>query len=184
MFALTARVPHSIMLSVNLNIRPMNSLDVQVIAKALVAIGRHDRTTTLQGYLREQDAGERATFVAQENGVFAGYTTVKWISDYPPFASSHIPEIKDLNVLPVFRRQGIASRLLDAAEDRISQRSPVAGLGVGLPPDYGPAPVLYAKRGYVPDGRGVAYRDKTAAFRQPVTVDDELVLFMKKKVGE
>jgi hypothetical protein len=38
---------------------------------------------------------------------FAGYVTLLWNSKYRPFAVRRIPEISDLNVLPVFRRQGV-----------------------------------------------------------------------------
>lgn len=85
-------------------------------------------------------------------------------------------------MLPHLRRQRIASALLDEAETRIAARSPTAGIGFGLYPDYGPAQRLYVLRGYVPDGRGVAYAGRTAAALQAVANDDELVLYLIKQL--
>jgi ribosomal protein S18 acetylase RimI-like enzyme len=111
-------------------------------------------------------------------GVFAGYVTVVWVSGYRPFAAAGIPEIQDLNVLPQFRRRGIASALMDAAEAAIAARAETAGIGVGLYADYGAAQLMYLRRGYLPDGRGVAYRGATVAPATRVPVDDDLVLKM------
>jgi hypothetical protein len=80
-------------------------------------------------------------------------------SQYPPFHQAGIPEIVDFNVLIQFRRMKIGTALLDDAEKLIAICSPVAGLGVCMHIDYGPAHVLYARRGYVPDGRGIFYHD-------------------------
>jgi hypothetical protein len=44
---------------------------------------------------------------------------------------------------------------MDSAETAIAERSRVAGIGVGLDASYGAAQRLYARRGYVPDGRGL-----------------------------
>ena len=56
----------------------------------------------------------------------------------------------------------------------------VMGIGVGLYPDYGPAQRLYAKLGYRPDGRGIAYNERTVAPGETVRLDDDLVLWMTK----
>ena len=54
-----------------------------------------------------------------------------------------------------FRRRGVATLLMDAAEQLARGRG-VATLGitVGLPGEYGPAQRLYGRRGYIPDGPG------------------------------
>lgn len=115
--------------------------------------------------------------VAFVEGEFAGYVTVKWKPHYSAF-----PEIQDLNVLPQFRRRGIASALVDKAEALIATRSSMVGIGVGMYPDYGPAQRMYVKRGYVPDGRGLTWRDRTVAPMDQVIVDDDLVLFFSKEL--
>ena len=98
--------------------------------------------------------------VALAGDVFAGYLTIDWSSAYPPFQQDGIPEIIDFNVLSRSRRRGIGTRLMDEAERRIAEGSPVAGVGFGMDPDYGDAQRMYIKRGYVPDGAGLRYKDR------------------------
>ena len=117
------------------------------------------------------------------DGQFAGYVTLVWQPSYPPFRAEGIPEIQDFNVLPAFRRRGIGSALMDAAESAAAERTGVVGIGVGLDPDYGPAQRLYVLRGYVPDGRGIAWRDSTVSYGEQVIVDDDLVLYFTRLLG-
>jgi GNAT superfamily N-acetyltransferase len=165
-------------------IRPLRATDPPVIAAAFAAIGWAKPREQYERYLAEQEAGRRNVFVAWVGGVFAGYVTLVWQPDYAPFRAEGIPEIQDFNVLPAFRRRGIGSALLDAAEALAGSRSPVVGIGVGLDPDYGPAQRLYVKRGYVPDGRGITWQNRTVAYRDQVLVDDELVLWLIRSLGE
>ena len=115
-------------------------------------------------------------------GEFAGYVTVVWESDYPPFRDAGIPEIVDFNVLIKFQRQGVGTVLLDGAERCIAERSRVAGIGVGLTADYGAAQVLYVKRGYIPDGRGLAQAGRAIRHGEQVTVDDDLAVYFMKRL--
>ena len=69
---------------------------------------------------------------------------------------------------------------MDEAERRIAVRSPAVGIGVGLYTDYGTAQRMYARRGYIPDGRGVCYDTQPVRPGQAVPVDDSLVLFFTK----
>jgi GNAT superfamily N-acetyltransferase len=131
--------------------------------------------------LAAQVRGERVFLVAFYKGDVAGFVTIKWQSDYPPFAEKGIPEINDLRVLQVFRRRGMATALMDEVEKRIFKRSKEAGLGVGLYADYGAAQQMYIQRGYVPDGRGLMYNNQPVRPGQEVLVDDGLVLFFTKK---
>jgi hypothetical protein len=85
-------------------------------------------------------------------------------------------------VLPRFRRRRIATLLVDEAEALIGTRSDSVGIGVGMYPDYGPAQRMYVLRGYVPDGRGLTYRDRPVAPMERVIVDDDLVLFFHKRL--
>jgi ribosomal protein S18 acetylase RimI-like enzyme len=119
--------------------------------------------------------------VAYAGEVIAGFVFIKWRADYPPFAEKSIPEIRDLRVLKEFRRRSIATALLDEAEKRIFQRSPVVGIGVGLYADYGAGQRLYIKRGYVPDGRGLMYNNQPAKPGREVLVDDNLCLYFTKE---
>jgi GNAT superfamily N-acetyltransferase len=119
-------------------------------------------------------------FIARFEGKIAGFVTIRWQSDYPPFNEQGIPEINDLRVLEEYRSKGIGSALMGEAETRIFERAPKAGLGVGLYADYGNAQRMYARRGYVPDGRGLVSSNKPVPPGDKVLVDDNLVLYMVK----
>ena len=133
-------------------------------------------------YLQESREGKRANLLAEYEGQFAGYVTIVWELDYPPFRQASIPEIVDFNVLIKFRRMKIGTALMDEAERRIALRSPVAGLGVCLHSDYGAAQALYARRGYIPDGRGVYYQGRYPKYGEQVRLDDDLTLFLTKQL--
>ena len=131
--------------------------DPPLIAQAFTDIGWDKPEAQYVRYLDEQTADDRPVLVARVNGAFAGYLTVVWVPHYEPFRQAGIPEIQDFNVLPRYRRQGIGTALMNAAEALIATRSTTEGIGVGLYPDYGAAQRLYVRRGYMPDGRGIAW---------------------------
>ncbi len=155
-----------------------------MIADAFAQMGWNKPETQYRHYLAEQSVGARTCLVAIVEGQFAGYVTVNWRPTYPGFSEQHIPEIQDLNVLPQFRRQGIASRLLDRAESEVARHSGVVGIGVGLHPGYNAAQRLYVNRGYIPDGRGVTYQDRFVHEGAHVVLDDQLVLHLTKRLRE
>ena len=93
-----------------------------------------------------------------------------------------VPANRPLNILPKFRRRGIGTRLMDRAEAIIKKRCSTAGIGVGLAPGYNAAQRMYVKRGYVPDGLGVVYRDRFVKEKQRIRIDDSLVLHLTKKI--
>ena len=163
-----------------LNIRLLAPEDIPIIAAAFAALGWNKPASQYERYLAEQERGERVALVAWLGDEFAGYVTIVWASDYPPFREARIPEISDFNVLPHLRRRGIGTRLLDEAERRIAGRSAVAGIGVGLDGDYGAAQRLYVKRGYVPDGRGIYAHGRPVAWGETIIVDDGVALYFTK----
>ncbi len=166
----------------NITIRLLEAGDIQLMASSFAKTGSKSKTTSLyEGYLAEQERGERVVLVAFSGQDFSGYLTIHWQSDYPPFAEKGIPEIQDLNVLPGFRRRGIASKLVDEVEKRIFERSEIVGIGVGMYAGYGPAQRMYILRGYVPDGLGLYYRDKPVIPHREVPVDDDLALYFTKE---
>jgi GNAT superfamily N-acetyltransferase len=165
-----------------IQIRSLNKQDPPGITAAFQSIGWTKPEAQFQRYLDEEAAGSRTCLVATINGQFAGYVTVNWRPTYPGFADLKIPEIQDLNVLPEFRRRGIASRLLDYAEAQVVCRCGVVGIGVGLHPGYNAAQRLYAKRGYIPDARGITYRNRFVEEGASVVVDDDLVMHFTKQL--
>jgi hypothetical protein len=53
---------------------------------------------------------------------------------------------------------------------------------VGLLAGYGAAQVLYIKRGYIPDRRGIIYQNRQLNYGDQVMVDDDLVLYFTRNV--
>lgn len=163
-------------------IRLLEHNDISEIAKAFQQLGWNKPASQYERYLMEQALELRDVYVAFVEGEFAGYLTICWKSLYEPFRSANIPEIVDFNVLPKFRRQGIGSRLMDKAENMIAKVNPVAGIGVGMDPDYGAAQRLYVLRGYIPDGRGLHYRNHYVKYGEQITVDDDLAIYLTKEL--
>lgn len=138
------------------------------------------------GYFAEcfaaQERGEMMLLVAAEGDALLGYVKVVWLPEYAPFREAGIPEIQDLNVVPAARRKAVATRLLNRAEALVAQRSPVAGIGVGLHPGYAAAQRLYARRGYVPDGRPLQYHGAPVREGQEVRLDNDLTMNLTKEL--
>ena len=168
----------------SVEIRLLRAEDIDVIANAFQSIGWNKPALQYQTYLEQQEQSIRTIFVAFKDGEFAGYLTIVWSSDYPPFKTENIPEIQDFNVLPKLRRQGIGTQLIDQAEQTISRRSLFAGIGVGMDADYGAAQRLYVLRGYIPDGQGLVWRNEFIKYGQQVTVDDDLNLHFVKRLAK
>jgi GNAT superfamily N-acetyltransferase len=164
------------------HIRMLEIGDIQSIASAFRELAWNKPAEQYARYFEEQQHNRRAVLVAFVQDNFCGYLTICWQSNYAPFREANIPEIVDFNVLPQWRRQGIGTRLMDEAEGHIARRSTFAGIGVGLTADYGSAQRLYAKRGYVPDGRGIVYDHHPVHFGQQVVIDDALVLYFTKSL--
>ena len=165
-----------------LTIRPILQTDAETISDSFSTIGWHKPASQYRRYTREQASGTREVLVAWAGSSFAGYCTILWKSKYPYFRKWGIPEIMDLNVLPKFQKKKIGTRLMDRAEAIIKKRSSIAGIGVGLAPGYNAAQRMYVKRGYVPDGLGVVYRDRFVKDGERIRIDDSLVLHFTKKI--
>lgn len=166
----------------NLTIRMMNENDPVVISNSFKEQGWEKPIDLYQKYIQEQINGERVSLVAEIDGNFAGYVNVIWNSNYPPFKEKGIPEISDFNVLIKYRRKGIGSKLMDKAEDVIKERSDVSGIGVGTFSDYGNAQILYVKRGYIPDGKGIFKFGKYVEYGETIVVDDDIILYLTKSL--
>lgn len=168
----------------NFTIRSMKPEDVDTIEAEYRSLGWGRPRESFERLLERQESGERTVFItAGSDDVYVGHVTVSFSSRNPSFNSAGIPEINDFNVLPRYRRNGIGTALLDAAESLIAEKHDVAGIGVGMTPDYGAAQRMYAKRRYVPDGRGLTKDFVPVKYRQPIIADDSLVLWMTKRLG-
>lgn len=128
---------------------------------------------------------EREVFVAEVEGAVAGYAQLNWNPIYGGFRARNIPEIQDINVLPDFRRRGIASALIAHCEALArAEGKDEIGISVGLSSSYGAAQRLYVKKSYIPDGFGVAYDDVPVRFGELRPVDDLLTLKLIKHLRE
>ncbi|MEM7102890.1 MAG: GNAT family N-acetyltransferase [Bacteroidota bacterium] len=164
----------------SLVLRKIHLSDCLQISKAFALQGWTKPEAQYQTYFQLQESGKRDIIVAEKDGDFAGYLTIKWISDYPVFKERDIPEIVDFNVLQKYQRQGIGTALMDDAESRISKVSSYCGIRFGVTQDYGAAQVLYIKRGYIPDGNGLAKETKVLNYGDKIVIDDDVAFALIK----
>lgn len=165
-----------------IKIRPFEEVDIPVIFTNFAQHNWHKPMVTFEQYWQEQQTNERIVWLAFYDNHFAGYITLKWNSLYPSFREQGIPEIMDLNVLPPYRNQGIATALMDKAEQEVAKKLGVVGIGVGLYDGYGNAQKLYYSRNYIPDGLGITYNYARIEYGTKVPLDDDLILWFTKKL--
>lgn len=132
--------------------------------------------------LRDQSEGKAVPLVVEYQGNVAGYINVYPDPKQGAFADKGYPEIVDFGVLEKYQRRGIGSKLMDVAEQIASAYSDTVCLAVGLHSGYGSAQRMYVKRGYIPDGTGVWYRDAVCGPYEDCCNDDDLVLYFSKKM--
>ncbi|WP_054955565.1 GNAT family N-acetyltransferase [Paenibacillus dakarensis] len=165
-----------------IRIRELNEQDPSLISAAFYEQGWDKPVELYLRYFEEQSNSERVSLVAEVDNMFAGYVNILWSSYYPSFREQGIPEINDFNVLINYRRLGVGSALMDSAEKRIKERSEIAGIGVGLFSDYGNAQILYAKRGYIPDGKGIYNSRQYIEHGDTTVMDDDVALYLTKRL--
>ena len=163
-------------------IRDMVSADAQIITDEEIAQGWHQTIEKYEMRLLHQSQGKAISLVAEYNGNVAGYINVYPDSKWGAFANQGYPEIVDFGVLVKYRRKGIGNKLMDIAENIASRYSDIVYLGVGVHNGYGSAQRMYVKRGYIPDGTGAWYRDSICPQYADCCNDDDLVLYLSKKL--
>ena len=161
------------------SIRKMQESDIKNLSRGFISQGWPSREEILTRYFKEQESGEREVLVAEVEGAVAGYITILPSAKHGPFAEVY-PELSDFNVFEPFRNQGIGNQLLEEAEKRVKFVSSKVTLGVGLHSGYGPAQRLYIRRGYIPDGSGVWYRNQPLGMNATSQNNDDLVLYLSK----
>lgn len=169
----------------NIEYKKLELEDIDLIIEAFANADWHKPSSLFVKYYEEQESQKRDIWVSYDDNVVLGYVTLKWSSDYYCFRQNNIPEIKDLNVLPQYRKQGIGSRLISLAEQKVlEQKNNIIGLGVGLTKEYGAAQQLYIKMGYIPDGNGLTYNGEPTPHGKNVLVDDDLNLWLTKNLNK
>ena len=162
-------------------IRLLLPSDAELLSNSFSQQGWHKPVEQFRAYYRQQVEHQRQVFVAVIDDNPIGYICLLPRAPAGPFHSLDVPCLSDFNVLMDYQRQGIGSMLMDAAEQAALQTGARSiCLGVGLHPGYGAAQRMYVKRGYVPDGSGVWYRDERLPISAPCLNDDDLVLYMEK----
>ena len=164
-------------------IRNMESADAQIFTDEFTAQGWHPEIDGYLERLKDQSEGKSVALTAVYEGCPAGYVYVYLCANEGPFKEKKWPIIVDFNVLKKYQRIGIGNKLMDVAEHVAGKYSDTVCLGVGLCDSYGAAQRMYVKRGYIPDGSGVWYQGKQCVQYETVcTIDDDLILFMLKKL--
>ncbi len=141
---------------------------------------RKDRSTW-PNYHAQAERKEIVAIAAELDGQAVGFCALRLVSSYGPFRDAGMPEIIDLLVAPPFRRRGVGHGLVEHLEDVARSKShKTIGLAVGLYAGYGAAQRLYARLGYVPDGRGITHRGQPVDPCSNYPVDDDLLLWLTK----
>lgn len=166
-----------------IHVRNLRNYDPEIFAREEVKQGWLDASPEkLETRLRDNVTGKAVSIAADYDGEPAGYVSVYPYCMWGALGGRGLPEIVDFNVLEKFRRKGVGTALMDIAEKIAAEYSDTVYLGVGLHSGYGAAQRLYVKRGYVPDGSGVWYGDKVCSPYSACVNDDDLILYMSKKL--
>lgn len=164
-------------------IRDLLPSDAPIITNEEIAQGWDADISKYLMRLEHQAAGKSINLIAEYYGNVAGYINVYPNSEWGSFANQGLPEIIDFGVLEKYRKNGIGNKLMDIAEQIASTYADTVYLGVGLHNGYGSAQRMYVKRGYIPDGTGVWYGDKVCDQYAGCCNDDDLVLYLSKKLN-
>jgi GNAT superfamily N-acetyltransferase len=132
-------------------------------------------------YLADHAEPDGVSLIAVSGTDAVGYAAIAWESNYAGFRSRGIPLLHQIAVSEPWRRRGIATLLMDAAE-RLARDRGVAALGitVGLFDEYGPAQRMYGRRGYIPDGRGACQGQRPLSKGMRVSMDHDLIIWLTK----
>jgi len=160
-----------------MQIRRADENDVPALYEFYAHIGKKD-----DGYF-EEALGRAHIFMAHDADTLCAFCLLNWDPRYAFYKKLGIPEIQDINVLPKYRRNGIATQLITHCENLAREKGKDhMGISYGLTQDYGPAQILYTKLGYIPDGNGVTYDRESVTAGKPYKLDDDLALMLVKKL--
>lgn len=165
-----------------LTIRPFTGDDIAPIVAGECAQGWHATEEKYISRLQDAADGKCIALCAEWNGEPVGYISVYPDCSWGAFGDRGWPEIIDFAVLQKARRHGVGTALMDAAERIAADFADHVYLGVGLHEGYGAAQRMYVKRGYVPDGSGVWYGDRVCPQYEGCCNDDDLVLYLYKRL--
>ena len=142
-----------------------------------------DGEAEARSYLADHAEPDGASLIATDGSDVIGYVAIVWESNYAGFRSRGVPLVHQIAVAGPFRRQGVATLLMDAAEQLVCRGIATLGITVGLFDEYGPAQRLDGRRGYIPDGRGACRGQRPLSRGMQVTVGDDLIIWLTKDLG-
>ena len=132
-------------------------------------------------YYNEHQNQSRIVYILEKENEIIGYASLVTISEYLHFKNTNIPEINDVWIAKEWRNQGFGKMFIQYLEQSACLEG-YQQIGVGLYADYGAAQKLYFRLGYIPDGYGVRYNYQPTIPGEIYPLDDELVLWMIKKI--
>lgn len=149
----------------------------------VAGMGSSKTTGYFSRQLSYQEQGKREVFISTIDGADVAYCILNWDPKYTFFRKMGIPEVQDLNVLPHFRRLGVATTMIEYCEGLARDKGiDMMGIGVSVSANFGPAQRLYTKMGYVPDGYGVTYDRQNTCSGEIRPIDDQLCLMMVREL--
>jgi GNAT superfamily N-acetyltransferase len=132
-------------------------------------------------YLSDHGEPDGTSLIATSGSDAVGYVAIVWESSYARFRSRGVPLVHQIAVAEPWRRRGVATLLMDAAEQLARDRGiATLGITVGLLEEYGPAQRMYGQRGYVPDGRGACQGQRPLTKGMQVSMDHDLIIWLTK----
>ena len=135
-------------------------------------------------YLAGHAEPDGTSLIAAAGSDAVGYVAIVWESSYAGFRSRGIPLVHQIAVGEPWRRRGVATLLMDAAEQFARDRGiATLGITVGLFDEYGPAQRMYGRRGYIPDGRGACRGQRPLSKGMRVSMDHDLIIWLTKDLG-
>ena len=161
-------------------IRDMEDTDIEELSREA------ENPDGAAGYFKKQDGHIKSRMctglIAFCQGQMAGYVYLYYQCKWGGLGNQGYPGIVDLFVPERFRQRGIGGRLMDIAEQIASNYSDRVYLDVGLNSTFGSAHRLYAKRGYIPDGKGCYYEEMVCGVDAECVNSDELTLCLIKNI--
>src|SRR5690606_7911415 len=96
----------------DITIRRAEIEDLQGLQVMAGAMGKALEPGYFGTCLSEQAEGRRDLLIVSADGADTGYGILNWAPQYALYKRLGIPEIQDLNILPAFRRRGLARALI------------------------------------------------------------------------
>lgn len=143
-----------------------------------------DSEAEARRYLAEHVEPGGVSLIATSGAEVVGYVAIVWESRYAGFRSRGIPLLHQIVVSERWRQRGVATLLMNEAEQLVIERGiATLGITVGLFDAYGPAQRMYAQRGYIPDGRGACQDQRPLSEGAHVRLDHDVMLWLTKELA-